>query len=590
MRKFLSIVASALAVLTINACGGEEPLEPNDDGSKLPELKAAFAANSFECGPGEKLSLPFTVTNVEGAILAFSVSSSSTDAKVSYSTSNSASGTVEFTAPDYSTGESITVTLTVNDPANKRVAEAKTDVKVAESEPLTIALASDIRTMSTKPSGSFELPVALTGVLSTVSVDQLTLTSGWTGTCTFSNEIKDGTSTGVIKVTAPGALTNSLEIKLKVKDAKNRTAEMTATIGIIEITTSENAANCYIAAPGSTLTIKGVKGNSAEKLTFNNAVLVWQDAKGLVKSVGGNGTEGVVVVQLNPGVTGNAVVAAKDGDKVVWSWHVWVITFDPTAEPMPWTGQKDGKTYKFMDGDLGAMSNTKYDISAFGLLYQWGRKDPFLGADGVVSNAMKSYYDIDGNEIYETAETRPVFEDHTSTTLELSIENPMTFYSAPSSAWPVVDWLTDEAKLQNNDAWGGVSGYKSIYDPCPYGWKIPAGGDPWGFRGQYKKAGKLNDDGKYDSAYPWFIEYDDEYCIGFRYKPADSQKEWWFPFTGKRDCNSGVLSGVGGGAQYHTSTIDGNCVIIELLAWGNPSSESPLNRPYGSAVRCIKDE
>lgn len=99
----------------------------------------------------------------------------------------------------------------------------------------------------------------------------------------------------------------------------------------------------------------------------------------------------------------------------------------------------------------------------------------------------------------------------------------------------------------------------------------------------------LNDGQPYDSTYPWFIEYDDAYCIGFRYKQPDSGKEYWFPFTGKKDCNKGDLNGVGGGANYNTATCQNTLAIMEMLAWGNPASETGLNRPYGSSVRCIKE-
>ena len=67
-------------------------------------------------------------------------------------------------------------------------------------------------------------------------------------------------------------------------------------------------------------------------MEFDNATLVWQDAIGLVSSVSGNGNEGVVVVKLADGKEGNAVVAARDGDRIVWSWHVWVTGYDPEAD------------------------------------------------------------------------------------------------------------------------------------------------------------------------------------------------------------------------------------------------------------------
>ena len=82
----------------------------------------------------------------------------------------------------------------------------------------------------------------------------------------------------------------------------NRTAKLEATLTIVEISIAANAANCYIVAPGSTLTIKAVEGNSTTELDFNNAALVWQDALGMVKSVSANSTEKVVVVSSTPGL------------------------------------------------------------------------------------------------------------------------------------------------------------------------------------------------------------------------------------------------------------------------------------------------
>jgi len=53
--------------------------------------------------------------------------------------------------------------------------------------------------------------------------------------------------------------------------------------------------------------------------------------------------------------------------------------------------------------------------------------------------------------------------------------------------------------------------------------------------------------------------------------------------------STGVLNGVAGGATFHTATCQNTYAIMEMLAWGNPASETGLNRPYGSSVRCIKE-
>ena len=582
-----SLLAALLltGAATIVSCGSDD----SDDGPKLGELKAIFSSDNFSVEAGGTVSLPFTVTGVEGATLALSAAPSNTAATTSVTSDANYSGSVEFTAPAITDGEKITVTLTVTDSKNNRSTTAQTSVTVGASETLAVALSADIKSMATKPGGSFELPFTVTGIgTATVASDvTLTATSGWNATCEWGSD----KSSGKIKVTAPAALTPTLALSMTISDNHNRTAKLEATLTIVEISTAANAANCHIVAPGSTLTIKAVEGNSTTELNFNNAALVWQDAQGMVKSVSANSSEKVVVVQLNAGIVGNAVVAAKLDDVIVWSWHVWVTDYDPMSDPFVWTDKSTGTSYTFMDRNLGARNAKKYDAGSLGLLYQWGRKDPFVGADGTESSVYVLKYDIDGNRVREVSEERPTYpsSDYESTNLPLSIQNPNTFYSAPSSAWPVVDWLTDDAQRQNHDLWGGVSGYKTKYDPCPEGWKVPAAGAPWGFRKEYKKAGALNDGQPYDSTYPWFIEYDDAYCIGFRYKQADSGKEYWFPFTGKKDCNKGDLNGVGGGANYNTATCQNTLAIMEMLAWGNPASETGLNRPYGSSVRCIKE-
>lgn len=405
------------------------------------------------------------------------------------------------------------------------------------------------------------------------------VSSGWSTEVSVSEDIIK------VKYNAPASIGQTLEIKISATDDHNRKVEYSGSLSIVEITTTAGAANCHVVKPGGTLTIKAVKGNSTTALEFDNATLVWQDAIGLVSSVSGNGSEGVVVVRLADGKEGNAVVAARDGDRIVWSWHVWVTDYDPEADIFEWT-DANGITYKYMDRNLGALSAEKYSKESLGLMYQWGRKDPFPGGDDVESQIQKRIYDINGNQIYMKIEERPTYNDNTSTNLQLAIEHPDVFYGAPSSSWPVVDWLTDKAALQNNDLWGGKTNAKTVYDPCPEGWRIPAAGNGWGFRTEYKKKGSLNDDGEYDESYPWFQDYDK--CIGFRYK-TKAGKEYWFPLVGKLDPNNGTLQSVGGSGYYNTCTDNSNTVFYECLAWGNPASESMLNRTHGAATRCIKE-
>lgn len=561
---------------------GEEPGgEKGDD--DYGDLGIFFDTSAPAINPGQTLEIPFTVTGSEGATLDLVPSVDNSDyscalGKVDYVNYQ---GTIKLTAPEVITeATEVKVSLTASD-THKRSLTKSVSVKVNASEPLTITVLGEPASMAVKAGGSFSLsykvlnlaPAKITGT-PTVEVS-----SGWSTEVSVSEDIIK------VKYNAPASIGQTLEIKISATDDHNRKVEYSGSLSIVEITTTAGAANCHVVKPGGTLTIKAVKGNSTTALEFDNATLVWQDAIGLVSSVSGNGSEGVVVVRLADGKEGNAVVAARDGDRIVWSWHVWVTDYDPEADIFEWT-DANGITYKYMDRNLGALSAEKYSKESLGLMYQWGRKDPFPGGDDVESQIQKRIYDINGNQIYMKIEERPTYNDNTSTNLQLAIEHPDVFYGAPSSSWPVVDWLTDKAALQNNDLWGGKTNAKTIYDPCPEGWRIPAAGNGWGFRTEYKKKGSLNDDGEYDESYPWFQDYDK--CIGFRYK-TKAGKEYWFPLVGKLDPNNGTLQSVGGSGYYNTCTDNSNTVFYECLAWGNPASESMLNRTHGAATRCIKE-
>ena len=173
---------------------------------------------------------------------------------------------------------------------------------------------------------------------------------------------------------------------------------------------------------------------------------------------------------------GNALIAAYDeNDNIIWSWHIWVVD-----EVYAYT--VDGVTV--LDRNLGATSAPKSTGEAwqlddsgslhttYGLYYQWGRKDPTAGP-------MSAYYDITDmrtNKYYTMdgprTENAEVYMIGAAPTIEHSVQNPIVILS-PSDVSPVYsnDWLWQK----NDDLWGGVSHKKTIYDPCPYGYKVPEG-------------------------------------------------------------------------------------------------------------------
>jgi len=135
-----------------------------------------------------------------------------------------------------------------------------------------------------------------------------------------------------------------------------------------------------------------------------------------------------------------------------------------------------------MDRNLGATTNilpvynnwvsgeTRTDVGSFGLFYQWGRKDPFLGLKSIyinydlkaASGVINVPYNALGNPL------AMVKGDTVPNGLEMSVKNPFVFYKGSKNNNS--DWYSYTPGKVDNSLWGVV---KTIYDPCPSGWRVP---------------------------------------------------------------------------------------------------------------------
>lgn len=266
-----------------------------------------------------------------------------------------------------------------------------------------------------------------------------------------------------------------------------------------------NTPNCYIVASGAAVSIPigkpylvwGVQ-DGLEAINVSDKVsteLLWQDKPNLIRSVtlldGKDlGPNSSLSVATNPSVKGNALVAVRIGpkgdstDPIRWSWHIWVADTPQGYS----TTNEEGAAYTFMDRNLGAINTNSTDAGSIGLVYQWGRKDPFPGplGYGMPGDLLKYslVYNAAGNPIAETTQDgiqHVAVADESN--LTNSIKHPKNYYFN-SVEGALGDWytLTSESG-QNNNLWMPQGGGKSVYDPCPAGWRIPEsrkGGNPWG--------------------------------------------------------------------------------------------------------------
>lgn len=220
-------------------------------------------------------------------------------------------------------------------------------------------------------------------------------------------------------------------------------------------------ANSYIVSKPGVYTIPTVKGNTMESVGNVKSVEVLWESFGhegstsvgaLIKGIKYEGGK-IYFWTMTPFAEGNALIAAKDADgTVLWSWHIW-FTDQPQEEVYP-----NGAGI-MMDRNLGATNPTMWYTESLGLLYQWGRKDPFIGL-GVDFYEMMGVSKWCFNTISLSSQTG---------TIDYSIKNPTTWI-ATFDEIGANDWcVEDEAGTR----W---QSQKTIYDPCPSGWRVPDGG------------------------------------------------------------------------------------------------------------------
>ena len=138
---------------------------------------------------------------------------------------------------------------------------------------------------------------------------------------------------------------------------------------------------------------------------------------------------------------GNCYVAIyNSSNEILWSWLIWA-----GAEPSEVTSGTD----KFMNRNLGSIAVGNYSR---GFLYQWGRKDPFPAADG---NNYTPYSYVPARLTSHSIVAAPI-------TVAYAIANPTHFTT--HSAW----MTTDDYR---SNLWSDTE--KTIYDPCPAGWRVP---------------------------------------------------------------------------------------------------------------------
>lgn len=262
------------------------------------------------------------------------------------------------------------------------------------------------------------------------------------------------------------------------------------------------------------------------------ADLHWEDQPGLIEKVklikGKTDSNSLIKVYIDKSKgKGNALVNFKVNGTIYWSWHIWV-TDNPITNGVKYGGfradgyriggnsatldkyypQRDAKgkafTPQYMNRNLGATSASLKGhewAKAGGLMYQWGRKDPFPSfryRDNTYYSITTPYGEItqgaDMTVINPTGKLKELkvlnVEGSPNTNIKKSIHQPITYFInkdfkhwTGDSDYPKDLWADNNGGVPvGNSTGSGISTgnksqankRKSEFDPCPNGWRVPS--------------------------------------------------------------------------------------------------------------------
>ena len=358
------------------------------------------------------------------------------------------------------------------------------------------------------------------------------------------------------------------------------------------------------------------KTNSGANAGINDAKIVWADEKDLVHL----STSPIVhdasgdayldfEVKAADIKSGNAVVAVTKGGTVVWSWHLWFAPKDALSTIAVTNYQ--GKIYNFTKENLGwkpkgeittytAPRTLKVKVEqtianggvkqvtvinitqnpggkkeGISTLYQFGRKDAFPGTDEALPQG--SITKNAGNNM----------------SIINSIQNPQNFYTwgnswsnNPPAGYSYYNlWSADNTTVGHNDK----AVVKTVYDPCPVGFKMPASNAFTGFtsNGQHQNgAANINADGTADSQAKFSAAFGHNFWTN-----SSKNATIFFPASGCRyGGTDGLLYLVGLYGCYWSAVPYNTYFDCSLFfSWRDVYPQHSGNRSEGYAARPVSE-
>ena len=355
------------------------------------------------------------------------------------------------------------------------------------------------------------------------------------------------------------------------------------------------------------------KTNGGANAGVNGAKIVWADEANLVhlsaspiKQDGGNAYLDFEVKQTDI-KSGNAVVAVTKGGTVVWSWHLWFAPKDAldkievtnhqnvkyyfTKEalgwkPIQWSGStySSARTVKVKVEQTVANNGTKQEAvinitqnpgrvkQGATTLYQFGRKDAFPGVDASKLATNSHFTENAGDNM----------------SIMNGIQHPDRYYAGGSnwnSNYGYYNlWSADNTVIGGSNVGNDNLVVKTVYDPSPVGFKMPANNAFTGFTADGKNEGTMNVDGT-------DVKQTFSNNFGHNFWTSSSKTATInFPASGFRFSNGGALNDVGNSGYYWSAVPNGlNNGCDLLFHFFNVVPLSNDARSFGFAARPVSE-
>lgn len=394
--------------------------------------------------PGEKRTLAYTITGGTEDTVVKAFGQNGWYAKAVAKTASS--GTIEVRAPEaitddeiivlVSDGESTTIMRTISFEGGVIHSDVQSVTMSGAGETVTVDLESNLAIAAT--SSATWLTYSLKPATRALTPYTLTLSAG--------KNLSEEERVSTVKVSdESGKVVHTIVVVQGIFDAYEN---------YVDLSGGGETANCYLINKAGEYMFPIIKGNGSKGVILSgdtaeipdaaDAAVVWQDAT-IVASVGIH--NGYVVFETdNTWRTGNAVLAVKDAQgTILWSWHIWSTGYVLGTNDIPVYNHSKSRLYKMMARTLGENGSKV-------LFYQFGRKDPFPAKKPDKVGSAGS--------------------------LDASIRQPDTFFARSGSDWCTstrTDWWDAGCKSNNYSSTTAstLKGNKTIYDPCPAGYRVP---------------------------------------------------------------------------------------------------------------------